>query len=45
MGCVNMQWESQAGQWQVCVPWRVRSWGWLVPMWGLSCEACALTLS
>ena len=30
-GHVNMQWESRAGQWQVCVPWRARSWGWPVP--------------
>lgn len=38
MGHVNMQRESRAGQWQVCVPWCARSWG-------LSCEARALTLS
>lgn len=38
MGRVNMQRESWAGQWRVCVLWRARSWG-------LSWEARALTLS
>lgn len=26
-GRVNMQRESRAGLWRVCVPWRARSWG------------------
>ncbi|CAN0439130.1 unnamed protein product [Rangifer tarandus platyrhynchus] len=33
-GHVNMQWESRAGQWRVCVPWRAHSWGWQVPRLG-----------
>lgn len=43
---VNMQRESRAGQWRVCVPWHAHFWGWPVPPCrGLLCEACALTLS
>lgn len=37
---VNMQRESRAGQWRVCVPWRARSWGWPVP----PCGACHVKL-
>lgn len=39
-GRVNMQWESRAVQWQVCVPWRAHSWGWPVPL----CGACRVKL-
>lgn len=39
-GRVNMQWESRAVQWRVCVPWCARSWGWPVPLRG----ACRVKL-
>lgn len=36
-GRVIMQRESWAVQWQVCVPWHARSWGWPMPLCGACC--------
>lgn len=36
-GRVNMQWESRAVQWQVCVSWHAHSWGWPMPLCGPCC--------